>query len=222
MNEPRSQTRVSFETLFTQFTRICFYFNYVSTFYINLVASKHVRRLARFYLGRIFCRRGQIHPIDGTSQNISMTGVNQGRVHTLSWTVSWSSHAVKVNGHSHSLSADHCFEKLFARMSNGYICIEYWSVFVTIPLPVVCRCLSFIFLFTRVSIASFQWCNVLTRQRGGGCKDERIRSLSSSFPFSCWLLFVSLFARIANGFVVRWTLRHHMLQVHWKRRRCAT
>jgi hypothetical protein len=49
-NQSKSPFRLDLETLFSQLTILLFYFNYVSTFYINLIASNHVRKVTRSYL----------------------------------------------------------------------------------------------------------------------------------------------------------------------------
>jgi hypothetical protein len=60
-NQIKSPFRSDLETLFSQLTILLFYFNYFATFYINLIASNHIRKVTRYYL---FLLIGQRVPID--------------------------------------------------------------------------------------------------------------------------------------------------------------
>ena len=68
--QPKSQFRSDLETLFTQLTILLFYFNYVSTFYINLAASSHIRKVTRSYLCLLIGQRvpfdNRVYPITNT------------------------------------------------------------------------------------------------------------------------------------------------------------
>jgi hypothetical protein len=76
-NQTKSPYRISIETLFTQCTRLLFYFNYVSTFYINLIASKHVRSIVKSYLLLLIGRKtpnNRVHPFTNqVSQSANRT-----------------------------------------------------------------------------------------------------------------------------------------------------
>ena len=80
--QTRTQFRADLETLFTPLTRLVFYFNYVSTFYINLAASQHIRRVVRSYLFLLICRRvaidNGVHPLTNT-----ISKLQQQQQHTL-------------------------------------------------------------------------------------------------------------------------------------------
>ncbi|UJR28100.1 hypothetical protein I4U23_009355 [Adineta vaga] len=70
-NEQKSTARSELETLFTQLTRLLFYFNYVSTFYINLIASKHIRYVLKYNFCLLLGRRvpivqNRIYPFTNT------------------------------------------------------------------------------------------------------------------------------------------------------------
>ncbi len=77
-NVIKSSFRSDLETLFTQLTRLLFYFNYVSTFYTNVIASNHVRNVARHYLFLLIGRRvpidNRFYPVTNTiSKSINHT-----------------------------------------------------------------------------------------------------------------------------------------------------